>query len=240
MVDLRDELLEIVSDLRAHMEFQLALGVRYMELPQPGPQPVAASAAKELPVAAPFSLLDEIRADIGDCKRCKLYKGRKSIVFGEGNPGASLVFVGEGPGAEEDEQGRPFVGEAGQLLTKIIENGMKLKRSDVYICNIVKCRPPGNRTPQPDEIEACKQFVIRQIQAIKPKVIVTLGNVPTQTLLGVKEGITKLRGRWQSYSGIPLMPTFHPAYLLRNPADKRLVWEDVQKVMQRLEVLKGN
>lgn len=240
MADLRDELLETVADIRAHIEFQLALGVRDMESPHLGSQPAVVAAVQERIMAAQPSSLDEIRADIGDCKRCKLHKGRKNIVFGEGNPRASLVFVGEGPGAEEDEQGRPFVGEAGQLLTKIIENGMKLKRSDVYICNIVKCRPPGNRTPQPDEIEACKQFVIRQIQAVGPKVIVTLGNVPTQSLLGVKEGITKLRGGWQSYSGIPLMPTFHPAYLLRNPADKRLVWEDVQKVMQKLEGLKGN
>ena len=141
--------------------------------------------------------LEAIREEIGDCTRCKLHKGRKNIVFGEGDPKAVIVFVGEGPGFEEDQQGRPFVGEAGQLLTDIIEKGMKIKRAEVYICNIVKCRPPDNRNPEPDEVETCIGFVKKQIRAINPKVIVTLGNVPTQNLLGTKQGITKLRGTWQ-------------------------------------------
>jgi DNA polymerase len=155
------------------------------------------------------------------------------------------VFVGEGPGYEEDQQGRPFVGAAGQLLTDIIVKGMKLRREDVYICNIVKCRPPDNRNPEPDEIGACEPFLIKQLQAIKPKVIVALGNVAAKTLLKTTEGITKLRGKWHTYqglsavtpgqAGIPLMPTFHPAYLLRNPRDKALVWNDIQQVMARLQ-----
>lgn len=243
MADLRDEILEIISDIRLHVELQTALGVREMESSSLASEAFGSGvviAMNERMGQAFSETLDEIRADIGECKRCKLHTGRKNIVFGEGNPHAALVFVGEGPGYEEDQQGRPFVGEAGQLLTKIIEGGMKLKRSDVYICNIVKCRPPGNRTPQPDEIEACKPFVMRQIEAIKPRAIVTLGNVPTQTLLNTKEGITKLRGGWRIYKDIPLMPTFHPAYLLRNPADKRLVWDDIQKVMAELEKTSGS
>ncbi len=155
-------------------------------------------------------------------------------MFGEGDPKAVLVFVGEGPGQEEDEQGRPFVGAAGQLLTDIIVKGMKLAREDVYICNIVKCRPPGNRNPEPDEIEACEPFLKKQLQAINPGVIVALGNVAVKTLLKTGEGITSLRGKWRAYNGIPLMPTFHPAYLLRNPRDKKLVWEDIQQVMEKL------
>jgi DNA polymerase len=182
----------------------------------------------------PMSLAS-ISEELGNCTRCKLSKGRNAIVFGEGSPHAKLAFVGEGPGFEEDQQGRPFVGEAGQLLTDIIVKGMKLKREEVYICNVVKCRPPNNRTPELDEIAACEPFLRKQLQAIKPKVIVTLGNVPTQTLLKTKEGITKLRGKWRDFNGIPLMPTFHPAYLLRNPRDKALVWEDIKKVIAELE-----
>jgi DNA polymerase len=178
--------------------------------------------------------LDAVRKELGECSRCKLYKGRKTIVFGEGDPKPAIVFVGEGPGFEEDQQGRPFVGAAGQLLTDIIEKGMKVKRADVYICNIVKCRPPGNRNPEPDEVEACIRFVKQQIAVIKPKVIVTLGNVPTQNLLGTKAGITRLRGEWQEYEGIPVMPTFHPSYLLRSPGEKGKAWEDIKKVMTRL------
>lgn len=182
--------------------------------------------------------LSAVRDELGDCMRCKLCKGRKTIVFGEGAPDAVLVFVGEGPGQEEDQQGRPFVGAAGQLLTDIIVKGMKLNREDVYICNIVKCRPPGNRNPEPDEIEACEPFLIKQLQAIRPKMIVALGNVAVKTLLKTKEGITKLRGTWKTYQGIPLMPTFHPAYLLRNPSDKKLVWEDIKKVLAEMEKAK--
>lgn len=185
--------------------------------------------------AAHSQTLSAVRDELGDCTRCKLHQGRKAIVFGEGDPRASLVFIGEGPGSEEDEQGRPFVGAAGQLLTDIIVKGMGLRREDVYICNIVKCRPPENRNPEPDEIEACEPFLLKQVLAIKPKVIVALGNVAAKTLLKTAEGITKLRGKWHTYQGIPLMPTFHPAYLLRSPGDKALVWKDIQLVMARLQ-----
>jgi len=253
MNQIQKEFLEIVADVRAHLEYQRALGVKSIEtglsnIQTPIVRPVAGKektvvAAESPPVvketAKPVTTansvqpmtLEAIREEIGDCTRCKLHTGRKTIVFGEGNPKAVIVFVGEGPGFEEDEQGRPFVGEAGQLLTDIIVKGMKLKREDVYICNIVKCRPPGNRNPEPDEVESCIGFVKKQIRAINPKVIVTLGNVPTQNLLGTKQGITKIRGAWHTYEGIPLMPTFHPAYLLRSPGEKGKVWEDIQKVM---------
>jgi DNA polymerase len=264
MDTIRKELLELLADIRTHLEFQQALGVRTLDVGQvPASQPAAPSAAPrpavapvapktaaapvvpkavpETPVAkkpeavrTTFSTLEEVREEIGDCQRCKLHKGRNTIVFGEGDPKAVLLFVGEGPGFEEDQQGRPFVGAAGQLLTDIIEKGMKLKRADVYICNIVKCRPPGNRNPEPDEVDACIGFVKQQIAVIKPKVIVTLGNVPTQNLLGTKQGITKLRGTWQEYDGIPVMPTFHPSYLLRSPSEKKWVWADIQQVLKKL------
>lgn len=247
MDDLRAKYLDIISGLKAHLEFQNALGIGSIELHNSTSsfgglidvRPAACHTATAEPGIDPAAGLAAIRQEIGDCTRCGLHKGRTHIVFGDGNPNAELVFVGEGPGFEEDRQGLPFVGEAGQLLTRIIENGMKLRRSDVYICNIVKCRPPNNRTPKPDEIEACLPFVMSQIEVISPRIIVALGNVPTQALLGTREGITRLRGIWQTYRGIPLMPTFHPAYLLRNPGDKRLVWEDVQKVMARLNELSG-
>ena len=263
MNDLQKEFLEIVAEVRAHLEYQRALGVRTIEMPPdtagpaearpaapmreapprpvpPVPQrpvtertPASAPPASAVPVSGPATL-EAIREEIGDCRRCKLQKGRTNIVFGEGDPKAVLLFVGEGPGSEEDQQGRPFVGAAGQLLTDIIEKGMKLKRADVYICNIVKCRPPGNRNPEPDEVEACIGFVKEQIRAIKPKVIVTLGNVPTQNLLNTKQGITKMRGVWQEYDGIPVMPTFHPSYLLRSPGEKGKVWEDIKLVMKKM------
>lgn len=171
--------------------------------------------------------------EIGDCQRCKLSKGRTHIVFGEGNPDALIMFVGEGPGRDEDLQARPFVGEAGQLLTRLIER-MGFARTDVYIGNIVKCRPPHNRDPEDEEIHACSQFIARQIEIISPRVLVCLGRIAAHTLTGTKIPITKLRGRFYEYKGVPLMPTFHPAYLLRNPKDKWLVWEDAQKVLQRL------
>jgi DNA polymerase len=276
MNDIQKEFLDILADVRAHLEYQRALGVASIEVgaidvQTPRVQPATASVPKEKTVVAkaepPLSsskagttptlpssplegedkrrgggiaeqplTLEAIREEIGDCTRCKLSGGRKNIVFGEGYPKAAIVFVGEGPGFEEDEQGRPFVGEAGQLLTDIIVKGMKLKREDVYICNIVKCRPPGNRNPEPDEVESCIGFVKAQIRAINPKVIVTLGNVPTQNLLGTKQGITKIRGSWQTYEGIPLMPTFHPAYLLRSPGEKGKVWADIKMVMERLGI----
>jgi DNA polymerase len=155
-------------------------------------------------------------------------------VFGVGNPDAELMFVGEGPGRQEDLQGEPFVGEAGALLTRIIENGLKVRRSDVYIANIVKCRPPGNRDPEPDEVEACEPFLRAQIQQVKPRVLVALGKYAAQTLLRTQTPIGRLRGRWHTYEGIDLMPTFHPAYLLRNEQGKRPVWEDMQAVMRKL------
>jgi DNA polymerase len=178
--------------------------------------------------------LDDIRAELGDCQRCALHATRRNLVFGEGSPQAELVFVGEAPGADEDQQGRPFVGRAGQLLTKIIE-AMGLKREQVYICNILKCRPPGNRNPLAEEILACEPFLIRQLEAIGPQVICALGTFAARTLLKTEAPITVLRGRFHDYHGIPLMPTYHPAYLLRNPSAKKQVWEDVQQIMKRLK-----
>ncbi|MFE8599719.1 uracil-DNA glycosylase [Archangium violaceum] len=175
--------------------------------------------------------LDEIRRELGDCRRCKLCDGRKNIVFGSGNPRAELVFVGEGPGADEDAQGVPFVGAAGQLLTKMIE-AMGYRRDDVYICNVVKCRPPNNRNPEPDEVAACEPFLRAQLQAVRPKAIVALGKFAAQTLLRDSTPITRMRGTWREYEGIKLMPTFHPAYLLRQPAEKKKAWEDLQQVMK--------
>ncbi|MBO0860369.1 MAG: uracil-DNA glycosylase [Chloracidobacterium sp.] len=176
--------------------------------------------------------LDDIRTDLGDCKRCKLFSTRANLVFGEGAPRAELMFVGEGPGADEDATGRPFVGRAGQLLTRMIE-AIDLEREDVYIANVVKSRPPGNRAPESDEVKACIPFLFRQIAAIRPKLIVTLGNPAMQALLDTKIGVTKMRGAFQDYpriSGIKVLPTFHPAYLLRSPDKKREAWEDLKKV----------
>ncbi len=177
--------------------------------------------------------LDDIRADLGDCTRCPLCKTRHHIVFGEGAADARLVFVGEGPGMDEDRCGRPFVGAAGQLLSKIIR-AMNLSREAVYIANIVKCRPPDNRNPEPDEIRQCLPFLNRQLAAINPQVICALGSVPARTLLKTDTPISRLRGRFHEFMGIPLMPTFHPAFLLRNPLRKREVWDDVQQIMGRL------
>jgi len=180
--------------------------------------------------------LDAIRAGIGDCRRCKLAPGRKQIVFGSGNPHAALMFVGEAPGADEDEQGLPFVGRAGQLLTKIIE-AIEMRREDVFICNILKCRPPGNRNPEPEEIAACEPFLFRQIASVRPKIICALGAFGAQTLLRTTEPIGKLRGRLIDYRGAKLMATFHPAYLLRNPNEKRTVWEDMRIIRSCLDAL---
>ncbi len=177
--------------------------------------------------------LAKIRADIGDCTRCKLHKGRNKIVFGDGNSRARLVFVGEGPGADEDKQGVPFVGRAGKLLTQMIE-AMGLQRQDVYICNVVKCRPPENRKPEDDEVATCSPYLLRQLDAIEPKVLVCLGAVAAQTLLVTNRGISQFRGEWIDWHGRRLMATYHPAYLLRNPAAKGEVWKDLQKVMAEL------
>jgi DNA polymerase len=184
--------------------------------------------------------LPKIRADIGDCTRCKLHKGRTNIVFGDGSPKAELVFVGEGPGADEDAQGLPFVGRAGKLLTQMIE-AMGLQRKDVYICNVVKCRPPENRTPEKDEVTTCSSFLLRQLEVISPKVIVCLGSVAAQTLLETNRGISHYRGEWLDFHGRKLLATYHPAYLLRNPSAKGEVWSDLKKVMVALglQVKKG-
>ena len=219
-------------------------------LPKSMPKPAAAKVA---PVTPPSSLVvpatgpslfetmeklkDEtllkIREDLGECTRCKLHKGRNKIVFGDGNPKAQLVFVGEGPGADEDAQGLPFVGRAGKLLTQMIE-AMGLQRKDVYICNVVKCRPPENRAPEPDEVGACSPFLIRQIDSIQPKVVVCLGATAAKTILNTTRGISQFRGEWLVWRGHKLMATYHPAYLLRNPPAKADVWKDLQKVMAEL------
>jgi DNA polymerase len=198
--------------------------------------PTASRAPASARGDAPQETLRSIRRDIGDCQRCKLAKGRTHIVFGVGNPAADLMFVGEGPGEDEDRKGEPFVGRAGQLLTEIITNGMGLRRSDVYIANVVKCRPPGNRNPEPDEIAECKPFLLSQIDTVAPKVVVALGKFAAHTLLDTTLPISKLRGRWFAFRGRRLMPTFHPSYLLRTPSEKKLAWEDIKLVMQALDL----
>ncbi|MGH7784821.1 MAG: uracil-DNA glycosylase [Candidatus Binatia bacterium] len=180
--------------------------------------------------------IESIRAEIGNCTRCELHAGRTQIVHSAGNFNADLMFVGEAPGADEDEQGFPFVGRAGQLLTKIIE-GIGIKREDVFIGNINRCRPPGNRQPLPAETAACRPFLLREVAVVRPKVIVVMGNTATQNLLGIKTPISKLRGEFQEYFGVKVMPTFHPAYLLRDPHKKREVWEDMKKVRDYLASL---
>jgi DNA polymerase len=199
--------------------------------PAEGPTATGAYALSDRGCGSPALL--EIRRGLGECERCKLGRGRTKLVFGVGNPRAELLFVGEGPGEDEDLQGEPFVGRAGQLLTKMIE-AMGFQRADVYIANVVKCRPPGNRNPEPDEIEACEPFLRAQIAAIRPKVIVALGKFAAQTLLRDPSPISRLRGRWHEYGGVRLMPTFHPAYLLRSPNEKGKAWEDLQLVMKEL------
>jgi uracil-DNA glycosylase len=208
----------IVDDIGAVLEYYRAMGIE--------------SLAVELPKGG--MPLEDLRREIGDCVCCKLSKHRQSLVFGEGNPNARLMFIGEAPGREEDIQGRPFVGEAGMLLTRMIEK-MGMKRSDVYIANIIKCRPPMNRDPEDDEVASCRSFIERQITLIRPEVIVTLGRIALKTLLeNPRLKISEARGKFTDYNGIPVMPTFHPAYLLRNPKDKWLTWSDMQKVMDRL------
>jgi uracil-DNA glycosylase family 4 len=199
--------------------------------PQPG---AAALPITALTAGSPADHLANLRAEIGDCTRCKLHSGRTHLVFGVGNPEATLMFIGEGPGADEDLQGEPFVGRAGQLLTQIIK-AMGFTREHVYIANVVKCRPPGNRNPEPDEIATCSPFLEAQISAIKPKVIVALGKFAAQTLLATETPISRLRGRFHERGATVVMPTFHPSYLLRNPAAKREVWEDMKMVMERLK-----
>jgi uracil-DNA glycosylase family 4 len=233
-----------VDELRKRLEFCRDLGIDEVYLrssPSPPfePEPPRMTLPFELPPMSPEDdSLDKIAADIGDCKRCRLCQGRNKIVFGSGNPDARLVFVGEGPGADEDAQGLPFVGRAGQKLTEMIDNtaareGLAIRRQDVYICNVVKCRPPENRTPQPDEMEICGQFLFRQLTAIRPKAICCLGSTAAKALLGAKEGVTKLRGNWRQWRDFPVMVTYHPSYLLRpyNQEAKREAWEDLKKVL---------
>ncbi len=199
--------------------------------------PTMSAPSSDLFSAAKFekvNSLEDLRAEIGDCRRCKLCQGRTNIVFGVGNPKAELMFIGEGPGRDEDLKGEPFVGRAGQLLTEIITKGMKMRRDEVYIANVVKCRPPENRNPEPDEITACQPFLVKQVELVNPRIIVALGTFAAQTLLQSKTPISRLRGVWHSYQGVKLMPTLHPAYLLRNPNDKRLVWQDIQAVLREM------
>jgi len=195
---------------------------------------LAPLSASQLPVGERTAALDAIRADIGDCTRCPLaYAGRKTIVFGDGSPAARLMFVGEGPGADEDIQGVPFVGKAGQLLNNMIA-AMGLQRQDVYIANIVKCRPPGNRVPEPVEANTCSQFLLRQVDVIQPQVIVALGSTAATYLLGVRQSLSALRGRWHSCRGAKLAVTYHPAFLLRDPRQKSEAWKDLQMVMAEM------
>ncbi len=209
---------------------------------EPDPNLIATRSAIPVSIAKNAAeALAAVRADIGDCTRCKLHRlGRRQIVFGVGNPNADLMFVGEAPGGEEDVQGIPFVGRAGQLLTDIIEKGLVMPRKDVYIANVIKCRPPQNRNPEPDEVDTCEPFLFRQIEIIKPKVIVALGKFGAQTLLRTLDPISRLRGRVYEFRGAKLIPTFHPAYLLRNPASKREVWEDMKLVKRLLQADSGS
>lgn len=230
------DLLALVAALRARLnqDLELKRGISYLRLSE---GKSTAEAAREIaPTAgnnASTPTLQDIRREMGDCRRCPLCRTRTHLVFGEGSPQASLVFVGEAPGADEDAQGMPFVGKAGQLLNRIIE-AMGMTRPDVYICNILKCRPPENRNPRPDEIMSCEPFLVRQLQCLMPKAICALGTFAAHTLLKTEIPITRLRGRFHAYQGIPLMPTYHPAYLLRNPGAKKQVWEDVQMIMKIL------
>jgi DNA polymerase len=244
---------EILAQLAAHGRFLERLSSVGVAWPPAGFEAgPGAAAAAEAPVQAalsaaprpasaapgpagdPESGLQAVKDEIGDCRRCKLWRGRKTIVYGQGNPRAELMFVGEAPGAEEDEQGLAFVGRAGQLLTDIIEKGLRMRRPDVFIANIVKCRPPQNRNPEPDEVLACQPFLEAQIRAIRPRVLVGLGKFGAHWLLKTAEPITRLRGRVGDYEGIPVMPTYHPAYLLRNPAGKKDVWGDMKAVLRLL------
>ncbi|APG23614.1 MAG: uracil-DNA glycosylase [Syntrophotalea acetylenica] len=227
---------ETVGQVRGLLENLQLLGVRHLPPAVPTEDlPVCVTSQDSGDGAGPCrpESLEEIRADLGDCQRCMLCEKREHIVFGCGSAAARLVLVGEAPGREEDKQGMPFVGEAGRLLDRMLF-AMGLGREDVYICNVLKCRPPGNRDPQSEEIAACEPFLIRQLAAIRPRVIVGMGRFAVQTLLREKQAVSRLRGQWREYEGIPLMPTYHPAYLLRNPASKREVWEDLKQVMGRL------
>ncbi len=243
----RDELGALVRQFRTHLqhlEAKGSLGVRAGRSPRPPRPPVETAEidahsdladASEEPVTNRLSLA-AVRAELGDCQRCKLAPLRTNLVFGVGRQDADLMFVGEAPGADEDRLGEPFVGRAGELLTKMIL-AMGFRREDVMIANILKCRPPGNRNPEPDEIEQCEPFLRAQIDAIRPRVLVALGKFAAQCLLRSDAPISALRGRWHEYQGVRLMPTFHPAYLLRDPRQKKVVWDDLQMVMKELDRL---
>ncbi|HET7787391.1 MAG TPA: uracil-DNA glycosylase [Myxococcales bacterium] len=220
---------EVVGELRAWVAWAQESGLSILAQGAAAPPQEAQGSPVTLKV------LDQVREELGECTRCKLHKGRRNIVFGVGNPRARLMFVGEAPGEDEDVQGFPFVGKAGQLLTKMIE-AMGLRREDVYICNTVKCRPPNNRNPEPDELLACEPFLKGQLAAVQPSAIVTLGKFAAQALLREQTPITRLRGQWREYEGIPVMPTFHPAYLLRSPGEKGKVWDDLKQVMKKLDL----
>jgi len=222
------------EQIYGHLQLYKDLGVRYLSArAESGRSRPSSPTEQEI---IPGETLEAILADIGNCRKCKLATTRKNLVFGSGNPHAALMFVGEAPGADEDEQGLPFVGRAGRLLTQIIES-IGLRREDVYICNILKCRPPDNRNPAPDEIAVCEGFLFRQIAAVEPKVIVALGAFGAQTLLRTTEAIGKLRGRLMDYRGAKLMATYHPSYLLRSPLEKRKVWEDMRIVRKCIRAL---
>jgi uracil-DNA glycosylase family 4 len=225
-------IVDVLAEIRRSLEHMALGGLKGFDCSQEALDRVKRWG--EALVTQPESI-ETVRADLGDCRRCKLAGSRTHIVFGEGDADARLVFVGEGPGQEEDRQGRPFVGAAGRLLTRIIE-AMRLTRSQVYICNIVKCRPPSNRNPEADEINACLPFLKRQIEAIGPEFLCTLGSVATRSLLGGERPISLLRGEFHDWMGVRVMPTYHPAYLLRNPDKKREVWQDIQKLMQAMGI----
>ncbi len=231
------------EQLRRYLNYYQDLGVKNIYRRAAAASAVSHAAAAPMPVELPplepaGDTLAKIKEDIGDCRRCRLCEGRSKIVFGSGNEKARLVLVGEGPGADEDAQGLPFVGRAGQLLTQMIENtaakeGIPIQRPDVYICNVVKCRPPENRAPQPDEMEICGQFLARQLMALRPRAICALGSTAAKALLATKDGVTRLRGRWHKWRDIPVMVTYHPSYLLRayNQSAKREAWEDLKTVL---------
>ncbi len=222
---LREELAEQICERLRYYSSITRIGLRPLSVPETQGEDNAIN---------PSEHLEAIREDLGDCTRCKLHKGRQTVVFGVGNPNADLMFIGEGPGYEEDRQGLPFVGPAGQLLTKIIE-AIQLTREDVYIANIVKCRPPSNRDPEPEEIATCRPFLERQVSSIKPRVICTLGRVATQAMLSTEKALGRVRGQVFSFGDAALVPTYHPAFLLRDPSKKRDCWEDMKLIRALLD-----
>jgi uracil-DNA glycosylase family 4 len=219
---------EIIAELKSYLQYLREIGIEAFPV-SAGQSDMALNPSP--PLRSEVLTLDEVRRELGDCKRCKLYRTRRTLVFGEGNGKGRLMLIGEGPGFDEDLQGRPFVGKAGQLLTRILHS-IHLQREEVYITNIIKCRPPRNRNPEPDEINSCNPFLMGQIHAIQPKIICALGTFSAQTLLRTDAKITALRGRFHDMAGIKVFPTYHPAYLLRNPERKKEVWEDMKKISQ--------